>query len=153
MWASTAIFYSVSHRKLSITGNGAGVWRDLFVASAIGIVFLLFRQNFFHIDKKHISFIILYGFVLALFNSSWTLSVALNGAAVSTVFSIQFCAYTAILGWRYLVNRSAPQKSSPSAWACWGVFLFPAPTIHRFGNLTPGHRYRHSFRLFFAATA
>lgn len=110
MWASTAIFIRYLTENYQLPAMVLAFWRDLFVASAIGIVFLLFRQNFFHIDKKHISFIILYGFVLALFNSSWTLSVALNGAAVSTVLAYSSAAYTAILGWRLFGESLSPTK-------------------------------------------
>jgi drug/metabolite transporter (DMT)-like permease len=40
--------------------------------------------------------------VLALFNGSWTLSVALNGASVATVLVYSSAAFTAVLGWLIL---------------------------------------------------
>jgi drug/metabolite transporter (DMT)-like permease len=43
--------------------------------------------------------------VLAIFNAMWTLSVALNGAAVSTVLAYSSAAFTAILGWWFLKER------------------------------------------------
>jgi drug/metabolite transporter (DMT)-like permease len=42
---------------------------------------------------------------LALFNSLWTLSVAINGAAVSTVLVYCSTAFTALLGWWLLHER------------------------------------------------
>ena len=44
-------------------------------------------------------------FVLALFNSLWTLSVSLNGAAVSTVLVYCSAGFTALLGWWLLKER------------------------------------------------
>lgn len=110
MWASTAIFIRYLTENYQLPAMVLAFWRDLFVASAIGLTFLLFRRNFFHVDKKHILFIFLYGFVLALFNSLWTLSVALNGAAVSTVLAYSSAAYTAILGWRLFGESLSPTK-------------------------------------------
>ena len=46
-----------------------------------------------------------YGLALALFNSLWTLSVALNGAAAATVLVYCSTAFTAILGWWFLKER------------------------------------------------
>jgi drug/metabolite transporter (DMT)-like permease len=43
--------------------------------------------------------------VLAIFNSLWTLSVALNGAAVSTVLAYSSAGFTALLGWWLLKER------------------------------------------------
>jgi drug/metabolite transporter (DMT)-like permease len=45
-----------------------------------------------------------YGFILALFNSLWTLSVVLNGAAVATVLAYCSTAFTALLG-RWLLKE------------------------------------------------
>jgi drug/metabolite transporter (DMT)-like permease len=46
-----------------------------------------------------------FGLVLALFNSTWTVSVAYNGAAVSTVLAYSSAAFTAVLGWRFMGER------------------------------------------------
>jgi drug/metabolite transporter (DMT)-like permease len=43
--------------------------------------------------------------VLAIFNASWTLSVALNGAAISTVLAYSSAGFTALLGWWFLNER------------------------------------------------
>jgi drug/metabolite transporter (DMT)-like permease len=40
-----------------------------------------------------------YGIVLALFNTLWTFSVSLNGAAVATVLAYSSAGITAIFGW------------------------------------------------------
>ena len=46
-----------------------------------------------------------YGLVLAVYNATWTISVALNGAAISTVLVYSSAAFTALLGWWFLKER------------------------------------------------
>jgi drug/metabolite transporter (DMT)-like permease len=46
-----------------------------------------------------------YGLVLSLFNSLWTISVNLNGAAISTVLVYSSTAITAVLGWWFFKER------------------------------------------------
>jgi drug/metabolite transporter (DMT)-like permease len=48
--------------------------------------------------------------VLSVFNTLWTISVALNGAAVSTVLAYSSSAFTALLGWRLFNERLGPAK-------------------------------------------
>ncbi len=50
-------------------------------------------------------YLVLYGLMTAIFNSLWTLSVAMNGAAVSTVLVYCSAAFTALLGWWFLKER------------------------------------------------
>jgi drug/metabolite transporter (DMT)-like permease len=52
-----------------------------------------------------VPYLIAYGLMLALFNSLWTISVAINGAAISTVLVYSSAAFTAILGWWLLQER------------------------------------------------
>jgi len=47
-------------------------------------------------------YLVAYGFVLAIFNTTWTVSVAVNGAAIATVLAYSSPAFTALLGWRLL---------------------------------------------------
>ncbi len=110
MWSTTAIFIRYLTETYQLPAMVLAFWRDLFVASALALAFLLFRPAFFRVDRKHIRFIIFYGFVLAVFNSLWTFSVALNGAAVSTVLAYSSAAYTAILGWRLFGESLSPTK-------------------------------------------
>jgi drug/metabolite transporter (DMT)-like permease len=49
-------------------------------------------------------YLVIYGLVLAVFNGLWTISVALNGAAISTVLVYTSAGFTAILG-RVLLNE------------------------------------------------
>jgi len=96
--AFTAIFIRYLTVQFGLPPLVLAFWRDLFLVAALGLVFLLFRPNLFRISRNQIGFFAAYGLVLALFNSLWTVSVALNGAAVSTVLAYSSVAYTAILG-------------------------------------------------------
>jgi drug/metabolite transporter (DMT)-like permease len=57
------------------------------------------------IKRQHLFYLIVYGLILAIFNALWTLSVALNGAAVSTVLAYCSAGFTALLGWWFLNER------------------------------------------------
>jgi drug/metabolite transporter (DMT)-like permease len=57
------------------------------------------------VGRKHLLYLVIYGLVLAIFNSLWTLSVVFNGAAVSTVLAYCSAGFTALLGWWFLKER------------------------------------------------
>ena len=104
LWSFTAIFIrylTVTYRMPPLT---LAAWRDLLVALALFIVFLIFRRDLLHPGRANLGFFLLYGLVLALFNSLWTISVVYNGAAVSTVLAYSSAAFSAILGW-YLFHE------------------------------------------------
>jgi drug/metabolite transporter (DMT)-like permease len=50
----------------------------------VGAVFLLVYRAGFLVRREHWKFLLADGLVLSLFNSLWTISVKLNGAAIST---------------------------------------------------------------------
>jgi drug/metabolite transporter (DMT)-like permease len=80
-------------------------WRAVFVALTLLLFFALFQRPLLHVEKRHFPYLVVYGFVLALFNSLWTISVAENGAAVATVLVYCSAAFTALLGWWLLKER------------------------------------------------
>jgi drug/metabolite transporter (DMT)-like permease len=61
---------------------------------------LIIRRPLLRLPRGQWKFILLYGFVLSLFNAMWTVSVVLNGAAVSTVLVYSSAAFTAVIAWR-----------------------------------------------------
>lgn len=105
LWSTTAIFI----RYLTVTYNLPALvlafWRDLTLAMALGTFFLLFRRSLLRLDPVHRRFILVYGLILSLFNSLWTISVALNGAAVSTVLAYSSAGFTAVLAWQLFGER------------------------------------------------
>ena len=75
------------------------------MALTLLLVLKLVRPNLIKIRKHDIPYLFIYGFVLAIFNSLWTLSVALNGASISTVLAYSSTGFTALLGWWFLKER------------------------------------------------
>jgi len=74
-------------------------WRDAFTALVLLPVLWLFFPALLRLKRQDLSYLLAYGLVLAVFNALWTLSVALVGAAVSTVLVYSSAAYTVLLGW------------------------------------------------------
>jgi drug/metabolite transporter (DMT)-like permease len=80
-------------------------WRDSFVAVTLLLILGITRPAGLRVQKRDLLYFLTYGFVLAIFNSLWTNSVVLNGAAVSTVLVYSSAAFTALLGW-WLLKES-----------------------------------------------
>lgn len=80
-------------------------WRDIFVIVPLGLILLIARPRLFKFSLHFLPLLIVYGLVLALFNSNWTLSVAINGASVATVLCYSSTAFTALLGWWFLKEK------------------------------------------------
>lgn len=100
IWSSTAVFIRFLNVKYAMPPLVLAFWRDLFAALALALCFVLFAPRLLRFDRRQIGFLWAYGLLLALFNSFWTLSVAYNGAAVSTVLAYSSPAFTALFGWR-----------------------------------------------------
>jgi drug/metabolite transporter (DMT)-like permease len=97
IWSTTAIFISHLNVTYQLPSLVLAFWRDLFVSFGMLVGLLLFRRALLHLDRTHWKFMVIYGFVVAIFNSMWTLSVQYNGAAVATVMAFSSPAMTAIL--------------------------------------------------------
>lgn len=80
-------------------------WRDLFVVVTLLPVLAIFRPTLLKLTRANLVYLLAYGLLLAVFNAIWTTSVALNGAAVSTVLAYCSAAFTALLGWWLLKER------------------------------------------------
>lgn len=100
LWAFTAIFIRYLTEVYHLPPLVLAFWRDLFVFIALASGFAIFNPARLRIERRHLGFLVLYGFILSVFNSLWTASVALNGAAVATVLAYSSAAFTAIIGWR-----------------------------------------------------
>ena len=97
--SSTAIFIRYLTQTYQIPSLVLAFWRDVFVVLTLLFVLGLWNRSLLTLDRKHLGYLVGYGLVLAFFNSTWTLSVALNGAAVATVLAYCSTAFTALLGW------------------------------------------------------
>jgi drug/metabolite transporter (DMT)-like permease len=109
LWSTTAIFirYLTEHQMPPLV---LAFWRDVLVAAALFVALSISRPGFLRPLQPHLPFFILYGLVLMAFNATWTVSVALNGAAVSTVLAYSSPAITALIGWRLWREPLGPIK-------------------------------------------
>jgi len=103
--STTAIFIRFLTLSYAIPALVLALWRDVFVVATLAPAFALLKPSLLRAPPKHLPYLALYGLVLALFNSLWTLSVSLNGAAVATVLVYSSSAFTAILGRMLLKER------------------------------------------------
>lgn len=103
LWSTTGPLISHLSKIYSLPSLVLAFWRDLFVSFGMLIGLLILSRSRFFLDRKHRTFIVLYGLTLAIFNSLWTFSVQYNGAAVATVLAFSSPALTAVLS--YLVFK------------------------------------------------
>jgi len=103
-------------------------WRACFATSTLFLVFCIFRPKLLRVTRVQLVFLVFHGLVLSVFNSSWTLSVALNGAAVSNVLVYCSTAFTALLGWWLLKERLTAVKLIAVV-VCLGGTVFVSQAI------------------------
>jgi drug/metabolite transporter (DMT)-like permease len=110
LWSASAVFISYLNTRFGMPPLVLAFWRDLLVTCIIAGALALFARPLLYLSHHNLPFFVLYGFVLAVFNSLWTVSVALNGAAVATVLIYISPAFTALIGWRWLGERITPAQ-------------------------------------------
>jgi len=103
--SSTAIFIRYLTQTYHMPALVLAMWRDVFASLTLLVSLRILRPAWLTVDRRHLPYLLIYGFVLACFNSLWTLSVSLNGAAVSTVLAYCSAGFTALLGWWFLKER------------------------------------------------
>jgi drug/metabolite transporter (DMT)-like permease len=103
--STTAILIRYLTQNYQLPALILAFWRDALVTLALLLGLRLFKARLLTISQGQLPFLAFYGLVLALFNALWTLSVALNGAAISTVLVYSSTAFTAILGRWFLGER------------------------------------------------
>jgi len=103
--STTAIFIRYLTQTYQIPSLVLAFWRDGFVVLTLLPILGLLRARLLLIERVHLIYLTIYGFVLAIFNALWTLSVSLNGAAISTVLAYCSAGFTALLGWWFLKER------------------------------------------------
>jgi len=100
--STTAIFIRHLTQDYAIPALVLAYWREVMVAAALAVVFAIGKPELLRGVQGHIGTLVGYGLILALFNAMWTLSVALNGAAVATVLVYSSAGFTVLLGWLIL---------------------------------------------------
>jgi drug/metabolite transporter (DMT)-like permease len=103
--STTAIFIRHLTQTYQIPALVLAFWRDLLVSLTLLLGLAIICPDRLRLNPKSLAYLILYGLVLAIFNALWTLSVALNGAAIATVLVYTSAGFTALLGW-WLLKES-----------------------------------------------
>ncbi len=123
IWSTTGVLIRHITQNYHMPPLLLAFWRDLLVSAALGLAFTLAKPDLLRLERRHLPFVALYGLILSLFNSLWTISVAYNGAAVSTVLAYSSAAFTALLGWRIYRERLDAAKSLAVALSMLGCVL------------------------------
>jgi drug/metabolite transporter (DMT)-like permease len=97
--ATTAIFIRYLTQTYQLPALVLALWRDGLLTLTLLLILRWLKPQLLRFERRHTAYLVGYGFVLAVFNSSWTLSVALNGAALATVLVYCSAGFTALLGW------------------------------------------------------
>lgn len=103
--STTAIFIRYLTLNYHIPPMVLALWRDGFVIATLLPVMGIFCPHLLRVQCRYLPYFIGYGLMLAIFNALWTLSVALNGAAVATVLVYCSAAFTGLLGWWLLKEQ------------------------------------------------
>lgn len=103
--STTAVFIRYLTETYQLPALVLAFWRALFVTQTVLAFLGLAKRHLLKQGLPHLKYLVIYGFVLAVFNSSWTLSVALNGAAIATVLAYCSAGFTALLGWWFLKEK------------------------------------------------
>ncbi|MBI4915063.1 MAG: EamA family transporter [Acidobacteria bacterium] len=96
--STTAIFIRYLTETTHVPALVLALWRDVFVVATLVPALGLLCPRLLRPERRHLRYLATYGLVLAAFNALWTVSVALNGAAVATVLVYSSAAFTALLG-------------------------------------------------------
>ena len=107
--STTAILIRYLMENYAIPALVVAFWRNLFAVISLLMVLLVFKPKLIRIQRKDFNFLVLFGLVLACFNSIWTISVAVNGAAISTVLAYSSTVFTALLG-RWLLQEGLDRE-------------------------------------------
>ncbi|VAW30545.1 Permease of the drug/metabolite transporter (DMT) superfamily [hydrothermal vent metagenome] len=103
--STTAVFIRYLTETYQIPPLLLAFWRSFFVLLTLLLWLGLRRAELLRLPRHHLPYLIGYGLLFAVFNGLWTLSVALNGAAVATVLVYSSAAFTALLA-RWLLDES-----------------------------------------------
>lgn len=110
VWSATATLIGYLTSRYDLPAFLVAAWRDGLASLTTLISLLILRPSLLRLPRGQWKFVLLYGFVLSLFNAMWTVSVVLNGAAVSTVLVYSSAAFTAVIAWRIFGERLTPTR-------------------------------------------
>jgi drug/metabolite transporter (DMT)-like permease len=95
--STTAVFIRYLTRTFGLPPLILAFWRDVFTCLALLAVLAVLRPALLCVERSHLPYLAGFGLALAVFNAFLTLSVAQNGAAISTVLVYSSAAFAALL--------------------------------------------------------
>lgn len=100
VWSATATFIAYLTSRYDFPPFLLAAWRDAIAGVTVWLVLRAIKPGLLRLPRRQWGFILGYGLLLSGFNALWTVSVVLNGAAVSTVMVYSSAAFTALIAWR-----------------------------------------------------
>jgi DME family drug/metabolite transporter len=110
IWSSSGVMISYLSRHYALPPLTLAFWRDVLVTLALALTLALVARPFLRLPLRWLPFCVLFGLVLAAFNAMFTISTALNGAAVATVLIYSSPIFTALAGWLLWREPLGPPK-------------------------------------------
>ena len=95
-------------------------WRAALVVVVLVPILLCWRPHWLRLSRQQCLYYGGYGLLLAVFNALWTLSVALNGAAVATILVYSSVIFTLLCGWCLYGERLRPVEGGLILLSLWG---------------------------------
>lgn len=123
VWSATATFIGYLTTNYDLPPFLLAAWRDAIAGVTVWLVLRTFRPDLLHLPRSQWRFVIDYGVLLSGFNALWTVSVVLNGAAVSTVLVYSSAAFTAIIAWRLFGESMSLAKMTAVLLGIGGLVL------------------------------
>ena len=123
IWSTTGIFIGYITQNFKMPPLLLAFWRDLIVSLTLLTALALLGRSRLRVSTENLRFLAWYGLALTFLNTSWTISVVLNGAAVSTVLVYSSPAITALVGWRLYGERLDRAKITAIALSILGAAL------------------------------
>lgn len=127
--ATTAPFIRYLTQAYGLPALILAFWRAAFVTLTLLAVLAVFHPGLLRTGRRHLPYLVLYGLMLALFNSLWTLSISLNGAAVATVLAYSSAGFTALLA-RWLLKERLDWAKLLAVVVCLGGCVLVADALH-----------------------
>jgi drug/metabolite transporter (DMT)-like permease len=135
--STTAIFVRYLTQTFSLPPLILAFWREFLVALTLLIVFLIAFRHLLKVRKSDLPILLLYGLTLAVFNALWTIAVAMNGAAISTVLVYTSTAFTAVLG-RWLFKEQLGLIKIIAVLLCLGGCVLVSGALDRSAWISNG---------------
>lgn len=110
MLSTTGIIIAYLNTAYGVSPLVCALWRNVFLVLVLGVILELYYPFLVVINIKNLQYLVWYGLLLSVFNVSWQLSVALNGAGVATVLVCLSSIFTVVLAAVFLGEKMSSTK-------------------------------------------